>query len=212
MIGQMIAPEPAAALPPSTPAPRATRFEAGLLVLVADHAGRELLSAAVLYRRADAAAVPLVRRRRCLFRCCEDAGAGVVHSLRNVGHHGASFQRVPCLRRHRATVGLSSRTPSNGRSGRRVAATLLLLAFGEPLLWLFGPHHRAALASCSSRRSAWSPARRSALSSACLNMLGHQHVCALAYALALCDECRAVPAAGTPPWRLRRGGCDLACR
>ncbi len=65
-----------------------------------------------------------------------------------------------------------------------LAATLLLLAFGEPLLWLFGPQFTggygimfvAAIGLVA--RSAIGPVER------LLNMLGHQHVCALAYALA----------------------------
>ncbi|WP_315837371.1 flippase [Bradyrhizobium prioriisuperbiae] len=65
-----------------------------------------------------------------------------------------------------------------------LAATLVLLALGEPLLWLFGPQFTggygimfvAAIGLVA--RSAIGPVER------LLNMLGHQHVCALAYALA----------------------------
>ena len=65
-----------------------------------------------------------------------------------------------------------------------LAATLLLLAFGKPLLWLFGPQFVggydimfiAAIGLVV--RSAIGPVER------LLNMLGHQHICALAYALA----------------------------
>jgi O-antigen/teichoic acid export membrane protein len=65
-----------------------------------------------------------------------------------------------------------------------LAATLVLLAFGKPLLWLFGPQFVvgydimfiAALGLVV--RSAIGPVER------LLNMLGHQHICALAYALA----------------------------
>jgi O-antigen/teichoic acid export membrane protein len=65
-----------------------------------------------------------------------------------------------------------------------LAATILLLALGKPLLWLFGPHFVtgydimfiAAIGLVV--RSAIGPVER------LLNMLGHQHICALAYALA----------------------------
>jgi O-antigen/teichoic acid export membrane protein len=64
-----------------------------------------------------------------------------------------------------------------------LAATLLLLAMGKPLLWLFGPQFVtgydimfvAAIGLVV--RSAIGPVER------LLNMLGHQHICALAYAL-----------------------------
>jgi O-antigen/teichoic acid export membrane protein len=65
-----------------------------------------------------------------------------------------------------------------------LAATILLLAFGKPLLWLFGSQFVvgydimfiAAIGLVV--RSAIGPVER------LLNMLGHQHICALAYALA----------------------------
>ena len=65
-----------------------------------------------------------------------------------------------------------------------LAATVLLLALGRPLLWLFGPKFVigydimfiAAIGLVV--RSAIGPVER------LLNMLGHQHICALAYALA----------------------------
>jgi O-antigen/teichoic acid export membrane protein len=65
-----------------------------------------------------------------------------------------------------------------------VAATALLLAFGKPLLWLFGPQFTAGYdimfvaAIGLVVRSAIGPVER------LLNMLGHQHICALAYASA----------------------------
>jgi O-antigen/teichoic acid export membrane protein len=65
-----------------------------------------------------------------------------------------------------------------------LAATLTLLAFGKPLLWLFGPQFVAGYdimfvaAIGLVVRSAIGPVER------LLNMLGHQHICALAYALA----------------------------
>src|SRR5215472_4697287 len=63
-----------------------------------------------------------------------------------------------------------------------LAATILLLAFGEPLLWLFGPQFVvgydimfiAAIGLVV--RAAVGPVER------LLNMLGHQHICAAAYA------------------------------
>jgi O-antigen/teichoic acid export membrane protein len=65
-----------------------------------------------------------------------------------------------------------------------LAATIALLAIGKPLLWLFGPHFVvgydimfvAAIGLVV--RSAIGPVER------LLNMLGHQHICALAYGLA----------------------------
>ena len=65
-----------------------------------------------------------------------------------------------------------------------LAATLLLLAFGQPLLWLFGPKFVtgydimfiAAIGLVV--RAAIGPVER------LLNMLGHQHICAAAYASA----------------------------
>jgi O-antigen/teichoic acid export membrane protein len=65
-----------------------------------------------------------------------------------------------------------------------LAATVALLGFGKPLLWLFGPQFVvgydimfiAAIGLVV--RSAIGPVER------LLNMLGHQHICALAYALA----------------------------
>jgi len=65
-----------------------------------------------------------------------------------------------------------------------LVATLVLLVFGKPLLWLFGPQFVvgydimfiAAIGLVV--RSAIGPVER------LLNMLGHQHICALAYALA----------------------------
>jgi O-antigen/teichoic acid export membrane protein len=65
-----------------------------------------------------------------------------------------------------------------------LAATVLLLAMGKPLLWLFGPQFVAGYdimfvaAIGLVARSAIGPVER------LLNMLGHQHICALAYALA----------------------------
>lgn len=63
-----------------------------------------------------------------------------------------------------------------------LAATVLLLAFGKPLLWLFGPQFVAGYdimfvaAIGLVVRAAIGPVER------LLNMLGHQHVCAAAYA------------------------------
>jgi O-antigen/teichoic acid export membrane protein len=65
-----------------------------------------------------------------------------------------------------------------------LAATAVLLALGKPLLWLFGPQFVAGYdimfiaAVGLVVRSAIGPVER------LLNMLGHQHICALAYGLA----------------------------
>ena len=65
-----------------------------------------------------------------------------------------------------------------------LGATVLLLAFGKPLLWLFGAQFVSGYdimfiaAIGLVVRSAIGPVER------LLNMLGHQHICALAYALA----------------------------
>lgn len=65
-----------------------------------------------------------------------------------------------------------------------LAATLLLLAFGKPMLWLFGPQFVTGYSIMFVAaiglvvRSAIGPVER------LLNMLGHQHACAAAYALA----------------------------
>ncbi|MGH6681377.1 MAG: oligosaccharide flippase family protein [Bradyrhizobium sp.] len=65
-----------------------------------------------------------------------------------------------------------------------LAATLALLALGKPLLWLFGPqfvtgYHIMFIAAIGLVvRSAIGPVER------LLNMVGHQHACAAAYALA----------------------------
>jgi len=65
-----------------------------------------------------------------------------------------------------------------------LAATLLLLALGKPLLWLFGPQFVVGYdimfvaAVGLVVRAAIGPVER------LLNMLGHQRICALAYALA----------------------------
>src|SRR6186713_2132328 len=65
-----------------------------------------------------------------------------------------------------------------------LAATLILLALGKPLLWLFGPQFTAGYdimfiaAIGLVVRAAIGPVER------LLNMLGHQKICALAYALA----------------------------
>ncbi len=64
-----------------------------------------------------------------------------------------------------------------------LAATIVLLALGKPLLWLFGPTFVAGydimfIAAVGLLvRSAIGPVER------LLNMLGHQHICALAYGL-----------------------------
>ena len=105
MIGQMIVLNRRLARPYRA-RPQGLRFPRLARGLAADPAGRELLSAAVLHRRAGAAAIPLLRRGRRLFRRGEDAGAGVLHSLRDVGDDGASLRRISRARRQGAAVGL----------------------------------------------------------------------------------------------------------
>ena len=93
-----------------------------------------------------------------------------------------------------------------------LAATIVLLALGKPLLWLFGPQFVvgydimfvAAIGLVV--RSAIGPVER------LLNMLGHQHICALAYALAFVMNvvlCIALVPRVRRPWRRRRD-LDLA--
>ena len=104
-----------------------------------------------------------------------------------------------------------------------LAATMLLLAFGKPLLWLFGSQFVigydimfvAAIGLVV--RSAIGPVER------LLNMLGHQYICALAYALAfvmnVCSASRwcrgsAVTARRPRPrsrWSLRPCCCSGSC-
>ncbi len=90
-----------------------------------------------------------------------------------------------------------------------LAATILLLALGKPLLWLFGPQFVVGYdimfiaAVGLVVRAAIGPVER------LLNMLGHQHICALAYALAFVMNvvlCLDAGAALRRPWR---GGRDL---
>ena len=90
-----------------------------------------------------------------------------------------------------------------------LAATILLLALGKPLLWLFGPQFVvgydimfiAAIGLVV--RSAIGPVER------LLNMLGHQHICALAYALAFVMNLVLCVDAGAALRRPRRRGRDL---
>ena len=99
--------------------PQGLRFPRLARGLAADPDGRGLLPAAVLHRRAGAAAIPLVGRGRHLFRRREDAGAGLLHSLRDVGDDRASL--LPNITRSATRRGSRpmSRTRSSGRSGRR---------------------------------------------------------------------------------------------
>ena len=124
------------------------------------------------------------RGGRRLFRRGEDAGAGVVHSLRDVGDHGAPFCRISRARRQGAAVGLC-----------RACDQMDVLAVARRnrrCCW----RSASRCCGCSDRnssagydimfvaaiglvvRSAIGPVER------LLNMLGHQHICALAYALA----------------------------
>ncbi len=86
--------------------PKSLRFPWMARGLAADPDGRGILPAAVLYRRAGAAAVSLLRRGRPVFRRGEDAGAGVLYSLFDGGDHRAPVCRISCQRRQGAAVGL----------------------------------------------------------------------------------------------------------
>ena len=76
------------------------------------------------------------------YRRGEDAGAGIVHPLRDVGDDRAPLQRVPHVGDHERLSSYLAHAikwtfwPS-------LAATVGLLAFGKPLLWLFGPQFTA---------------------------------------------------------------------
>ena len=90
-----------------------------------------------------------------------------------------------------------------------VAATLVLLALGKPLLWLFGPQFTSGYGIMFVAaiglivRSAIGPVER------LLNMLGYQNMCALAYALAFVMNLVLCVAAGAALRRLRRRRSDL---
>jgi O-antigen/teichoic acid export membrane protein len=87
-----------------------------------------------------------------------------------------------------------------------LAATLIMLALGKPLLWLFGPDFVAGypfmfiLAIGLMARAAVGPAER------LLNMLGEQRICAVIYALAF-----AVNAGACMVLAPRYGGLGAAC-
>jgi O-antigen/teichoic acid export membrane protein len=86
-----------------------------------------------------------------------------------------------------------------------LAATLLILALGQPILWLFGPGFTAGyplmfvLALSLMARAAVGPAER------VLNMLGEQRACALIYACAF-----AINLAGAFMLAPRYGGMGVA--
>jgi len=96
--------------------------------------------------------------------------------------NGASFRRVS---RHRRQARLSAYVAHaiKWTFWPSLAATILLLALGKPLLWLFGPQFVtgydimfiAAIGLVCAPRSAGRAAAQHAR---------HQHICALAYALA----------------------------
>ena len=78
----------------------------------------------------------------------------------------------------------SSPTRSSGRSGPRSAATVIILALGKPILWLFGPQFvdgyvlMFILAIGPLARATVGPVER------LLNMVGEQRACAVVYASA----------------------------
>ena len=130
----------------------------------------------------------------------EDAGAGLLHSLRDVRRR----QRI-ALPEYRRAVGDSSGCPAYVAHAIQwtfwpsLAATIAALgAAAKPrCCGCSGPQfvvrlrHRMFIAAIGLVvRSAIGPVER------LLNMLGHQHICALAYALRLCHERGAVRGAG----------------
>ena len=105
-----------------------------------------------------------------------------VHSLLGVGGGRAPLRRPSRRRRSRGACGAAASTvrwtfwPS-------LLTIALMLAFGKPILWLFGPNFDAGyplmfiLAIALIARAAVGPAER------LLNMLGEQRRCAAVYAI-----------------------------
>ena len=85
----------------------------------ADPDGRRLLLPAGLYRRAGAAAFPLAGRGRGLLRRRQDAGAGLVHLLLGRRRRPRTVSAAITSPATAKACRLSSRSRSNGRSGRR---------------------------------------------------------------------------------------------
>ena len=132
----------------------------------------------------DAAAVPVAGRRRGLLRGRQDAGAGLLHLL-------SRSRPRPRIASAAITSPATAQgcPPSCAQSIKwtfwpSLAATALLLAFGRPMLSLFGPqftdgyHLMFILAVGLLARAAIGPMER------LLNMLGEQRICALVYASA----------------------------
>ena len=96
----------------------------------------------------------------------QDADAGRLRALCDVGDDGASLRRVSRARRPRAASAyVAARDPWTFWPS--LAATVLLLALGRPLLWLFGPQFVDGYASMFIARSAWWCDPPSARSSGC---------------------------------------------
>lgn len=151
--------------------------------LVADHDGLRLLPAIVAYRRAGAAAVQPSEEVGVYFAVVKTlALVSFIHYaiLATTAHR---FSGIPRLRRQAAVRGLHCSCHQMdllafGRGNRCAAGAR------RTLLWLFGPQFTAGYGIMFVAaiglivRSAIGPAER------LLNMLGHQNMCALAYALA----------------------------
>ena len=88
------------------PGPKAYDFRGWLAVSLPILMVESFYLLLVLHRRAGAAAVPLLRRSRRLFRRREDAGAGLLHSLCDGGNDRASLCRISRAGRQGAAVGL----------------------------------------------------------------------------------------------------------
>ena len=90
-----------------------------------------------------------------------------------------------------------------------LAATLLILACGKPMLWLFGPGFTDAypvmfiLAVGLLARAAIGPAER------LITMVGQQRICALAYAVGIRGQSRRLHRIGRPVRRHRRRDRDV---
>ena len=139
VIGQTLVMNRAARKRRSSPGPKAYAVRRLARHLAADLHGGGLLSAADAHRRAGAAAVPLARRGRGLLRRGEDAGAGRLHLLLGLGRDGAQASpniTSPATARRLAGFLADS---INWTFWPSLAATVLILALGKPILWLFGP-------------------------------------------------------------------------
>ncbi len=84
------------------------------------------------------AAVSLIAGSRRLFRRGQDLGAGFVHPLRDVGDDGTPFAEYHSTG-DKARLSAYVAHAIKWTFWPSLAATVVLLALGKPLLWLFGP-------------------------------------------------------------------------